>query len=190
MTKSGADSPPHINRRRIVEAGVLFGAFTGAAAAAPPPPPSPMARIAAKPANWARTHLHQDETFNATPARVYQALLSSAQFAAFSHEPATIDPAPGGTFSLFAGRVVGRNIELVPNQRIVQAWRVIADWPPGVYSLVRMELTPKDSGTALSLDHTGFREGDFDHLNAGWAPHYWDPMRKYFDWSNSGSARR
>ncbi|HEY3948711.1 SRPBCC domain-containing protein [Phenylobacterium sp.] len=127
-----------------------------------------------------RTSLHQEVTFAAAPARLYAALLSSKAFTAFSGFPATIDPRPGGAVSLFGGQVMGRNIELVPNQRIVQAWRAVEDFPPGVYSLVKIDLTPKAGGTLLTLDHTGFPPGHFDHLNAGWAPHYWEPLRKFF----------
>lgn len=127
-----------------------------------------------------RTSLHQEESFDVSPARVYQALLSTAEFAAFSGQKATIEPAVGGAFSLFDGQVVGINLDLVPSQRIVQAWRAIGDWPAGIFSIVHFALAPKGNGTQLALDHTGFRPGDFDHLNRGWAPHYWVPMRKYF----------
>jgi hypothetical protein len=42
---------------------------------------------------------------------------------------------------MFGGMIIGRNVELVPNQRIVQAWRPTADFPKGPYSLVKIELT-------------------------------------------------
>src|SRR5882757_2597378 len=94
-------------------------------------------------ANSKRTSLHQEIDFKASPQRIYTALLSSKDFAAFTGAPAEIDPKAGGAFSLFGGMVVGRNVELVPNQRIVQAWRVIADFPEGVYTLVKFELKPR-----------------------------------------------
>lgn len=126
-----------------------------------------------------QTSLHQTVSFAASPARVYSALMSSRKFTAFSGFPATIDPHAGGAVSLFGGQVVGRNIELVPDRRIVQAWRAVADFPPGVYSLVKIDLTPHGRGTLLTLDQTGFPPGHFDHLNAGWGPHYWEPLRKF-----------
>jgi hypothetical protein len=61
----------------------------------------------------------------------------------------------------------------------VQAWRVVADFPAGVYSLVKMELLPKAGGTFLVLDHTGFPPGHYDHLNAGWEPRYWTPLKTF-----------
>jgi activator of HSP90 ATPase len=74
-------------------------------------------------ANQTRTSLHQEIKFKATPQRIYEVLLGSKQFAAFTGMPAEIDPKAGGAFSTFGGLIVGRNVELVPNQRIVQAWR-------------------------------------------------------------------
>ena len=70
-----------------------------------------------------RTFLHQEVEFNASSRRIYEILLDSKQFSALTGLPAEISAQAGGTFSMFGGRIVGRNIELVPNQRIVQAWR-------------------------------------------------------------------
>jgi activator of HSP90 ATPase len=129
-------------------------------------------------ANAKRTSLHLDFDYKASPQRIYEALLDSKQFAVFSGMPAEIDPKEGGAFSMFGGMIVGRNVELVPNQRVVQAWRP-THWDPGVYSIVRFELKPRDSETMLVLDHTGFPEGEFDHLEWGWNNHYGEPLKKF-----------
>ena len=125
-----------------------------------------------------RTSLHQEVTIAAAPERIYTALLSSKQFTDFSGLPATIDPVPGGAFTMFAAIISGRNIELVPNQRIVQAWRP-KSWKPGVYSVVKFELVAAGKATKVILDHTGFPEGDFETLGSGWEGHYWTPLKKY-----------
>jgi activator of HSP90 ATPase len=130
------------------------------------------------PPNQARTSLHQEIELKASPQRVYEILLDSKQFTAFSGMPANIDSAVGGAFSMFGGMIVGRNIELVANQRIVQAWRP-THWDPGVYSVVKFELKPQGNGTLLILDHSGFPEGDCDSLLKGWGLRYWDPLKKY-----------
>jgi len=129
-------------------------------------------------ANRARTSLHQEVDFKASPQRIYEVLLDSKQFAACTGMPADIDPKAGGALSMFGGLIVGRNVELLLNQRIVQAWRP-THWNPGVYSIVRFELKPKGSETTIALDHTGFPEGEFDHLDPGWKLRYWDPLKKY-----------
>jgi activator of HSP90 ATPase len=130
------------------------------------------------PANQARTSLHQEIELKASPQRIYEILLDSKQFAAFTCMPANIDSAAGGAFSMFGGMIVGRNVELIANQLIVQAWRP-THWDPGVYSVVKFELKPQGTGTLLILDHTGFPEGEYDSLFKGWGLRYWDPLKKY-----------
>ena len=126
------------------------------------------------------TAIHQEVDFKATPARIYEVLLDAKQFNACTKDTAEIQSQPGGTFKLFGGRIEGRNIELAPNQRIVQAWRP-ASWPAGTYSIVKFELVARGSGTRIVLDHAGFTEDKWEHLNEGWPLHYWEPLRKYLN---------
>jgi activator of HSP90 ATPase len=124
------------------------------------------------------TALHQEIDLKAEPHRIYESLLDSKQFAAFTGRPAEVSREPGGAFKMFGGLIEGRNIELVPDQRIVQAWRP-ASWDPGVYSIVEFQLKAQAGGTHLTLDHKGFPEGDFAHLDPGWHMQYWTPLQKY-----------
>jgi hypothetical protein len=71
--------------------------------------------------------------------------------------PTKVSPQVGGTFTIFSGHIVGRHIELVPNEKIVQAWRVV-DWDPSVYSIARFELVEQGSGTKIVFDHAVFRK--------------------------------
>jgi activator of HSP90 ATPase len=133
--------------------------------------------------------IHQEISFNATPSRIYAVLTDAALFQrleSFSDamksldirtHPASISRRPGGAFSLFADYIVGRQIELIPGRRIVQAWRV-ESWLPGSYSLARFELIAQRSGTQIRFDHTGFPAGDAEHLAAGWYANYWEPLHK------------
>jgi activator of HSP90 ATPase len=131
--------------------------------------------------------IHQEVEFNVNPAKLYEALLGSKQFSectsksggGFSAASAKIDNTVGGEFAVFDGHIIGRILELVPNQRIVEAWRV-ADWPAGEYSIAKFELRAKGSGTQLIFDHKGFPENLKEHLALGWQQHYWDALSKYF----------
>jgi activator of HSP90 ATPase len=131
--------------------------------------------------------IHQSAYFKVPPAQVYNTLLSSAAFSAstkksfdiFTASSAKIDSVVGGTFSLFDGHISGRILELVPDQRIVEAWRVV-DWPAGVYSIARFDIGAEGSGTRVIFEHVGFPEGLKEHLSIGWQQHYWDAMTKYF----------
>ena len=135
--------------------------------------------------------IHQEAVFKANRKRVYEALTDTKQFdkiiklspemqagKSFGTTPTAISREVGGAFSIFGGHIIGRQIELVPDQRIVQAWRVV-DWDPGVYSIAKFELLEQGTGTKLVFDHTGFPKGDAEHLAQGWKSHYWDSIDKF-----------
>jgi activator of HSP90 ATPase len=135
--------------------------------------------------------IHQEVVFKASRKHVYEALMEAKQFERVVQlsdarktrmppgaPPTQISPEVGGAFSTFGGMIVGRHIELVPNERIVQAWRP-AYWNPGVYSIVKFDLADSGSETKLVLDHRGFPDGDGKSLLDGWNKNYWEPLAKY-----------
>ena len=123
--------------------------------------------------------IHQEVHLPAKPDRVYEALMDSHQHAAFTgNGDARISRETGGAFQAHDGVISGRNIELVPGKRIVQAWRV-KDWPAGMYSVVRFELTDHDAGTRLLFDQWGAPAEQREHLAEGWKQRYWRPLETY-----------
>jgi activator of HSP90 ATPase len=132
--------------------------------------------------------IHHEVQFKASPERIYRALTDAKEFQNVvllsdavktgmvkDPQPAQISAAPGGEFAVFGGYISGRQIELVPNVRIVQAWRTGA-WSPGTYSIARFALAPQGTGTLLTFDHTGFPKGEAEHLAQGWRANYWQPL--------------
>lgn len=125
-------------------------------------------------------NIHVEAEFKVSPHRVYDALLDSKQFTAFSGVPGEIHREAGGTFALFDGQILGRNVELIPDRRIVQAWRA-ASWSEGIYSIAKFEFEARGSGTRLVFDHTGFPPALRASLASGWQTHYFGPLKKYFE---------
>lgn len=133
--------------------------------------------------------IHQEAVFKASRKRVYEALTDAKQFDKIVElsgvmqamhvpdKPSEISRDAGGAFALFGGYITGRHVELVPNQRIVQAWRAGA-WPSGIYSIAKFDLVEQGSGTRIVFDHTGFPKGEAESLASGWKAHYWEPMQK------------
>ena len=140
--------------------------------------------------------IHQEAVFHAKRKRVYEALTDAQQFdkvmqlsaamrsMATGTKPAEIDRNAGDAFSIFGGYVSGRQIELVPEERIVQAWRP-KTWKPGEYSVVKFEFVEEGEGTKVILDHRGFPDGTGEHLSEGWKANYWEPLQEYLRTSNS-----
>lgn len=125
-----------------------------------------------------RTTLREQIELAAPAHRIYQALLDAKQFASFSRRPATIDAKPGGESSLFGGTIEARILELVPDRRIVEAWRSKA-WEPGQYSIVRFDLKESGHHTEVTLEQKGFPEGEYSSLGSGWERHYWRPLKTF-----------
>jgi activator of HSP90 ATPase len=121
--------------------------------------------------------IHQEVSFSAAPSRVYKALVDLKTFAEVTGAPASGDSTEGSAFSAFGGHITGRHVELVPDKRVVQAWRA-KTWPEGVYSIVRFELKPDGKGTKLVFDHEAFPEDMREPLSQGWQSNYWDNIAK------------
>jgi activator of HSP90 ATPase len=135
--------------------------------------------------------IHLETVFKAGRKRVYDALTDAKQFhkvtqlsaavqsgMASGTAPTEIANTPGGAFSLFGGYISGRNIELVPGERLIQAWRA-GNWLPGVFSIVRFDMLEQGSDTRLVFGQTGFPKGDGEHLVEGWKTNYWAPLSKF-----------
>jgi activator of HSP90 ATPase len=134
--------------------------------------------------------IHQEPVFQSNRKRVYEALTDAKQFdeivrlsaamrsGAIASKPAEISCEIGGRLTLFGGYIVGRQLDLVPGERIVQAWRA-ESWSPGEYSIVRFTLAEEGAATRIVFDHRAFPAGQSQHLAAGWKGNYWEPLEKY-----------
>lgn len=133
--------------------------------------------------------IHQEVVFKSSADRLYLALTDPSIFEkvvvlsgavksmSLASAPAQIDARPGGAFSLFGGYITGRQIELSPGVRIIQAWRS-QSWPPHIFSIARFEFAGAPEGVKLIFDQTGFPNEDAVSLATGWRDHYWAPLAK------------
>jgi uncharacterized protein YndB with AHSA1/START domain len=134
--------------------------------------------------------IHQEALIDATPLEVYAYLTDGETFAAATGKAARLETCAGSAFSLFDGRVEGRQIELVPGERVVQAWR-FGDahpdvWDPGVYSIVRFTLTADGDRTRFVVDHDAIPAEWHEHIETGYPIFYQEPMTRYFAERSAG----
>jgi len=121
-------------------------------------------------------------TYNlpATPQEVYEAWLSSKGHSEMTGADAKASNVVGAGFSAWDGYIEGKNLELVPNSKIVQSWRTteFANHDPD--STITVELTPIKAGTRLKLSHRGAPDGQTSYEEHGWREFYFEPMKAYF----------
>lgn len=116
------------------------------------------------------------DTFSCTPQDLFGALVDETKVRAYTQSDCKIDPKVGGKFSTFSGNVQGVFKELVPYERIVQAWR-FKHWPENHYSEVRIEITNLGDHCRLTLHQSEIPEADYERTRAGWRELQWDRMK-------------
>jgi len=149
--------------------------------------------------------VQQQAMIPAGPREVYAILADAAALCALSGMGGKAGESEGAEFSAFDGVICGRQVELVPGARLVQAWR-FSRWAPGIYTIVRFTLEaspgrgpggPADNGTLLRVEQAGYpdeadaggcHETWHDHLSAGWVEFYLAPLARHFE-AQAASAR-
>lgn len=105
--------------------------------------------------------------------------MDSQAHSAFTGDEARISRRVGGRFSAFSGYATGVNVELVPDQKIMQTWRA-SDWPKGAESTVSFALAKAKGGkTRLTFTQVGVPDSFYDEIAQGWRDNYWEPLRNF-----------
>lgn len=126
------------------------------------------------------TTIRHSVTFKATAHEVYEALMDSRKHSKFTGEKASISRKLGGKFTAYDGYAEGVNLELLPDERIVQSWRA-DDWPEGHYSKVTFSIKETATGTRLTFKEAGVPEDQYAEISQGWRDFYWAPMKKLLE---------
>ena len=125
-------------------------------------------------------NIKQTVTIKATPHEIYEALMDSRKHSKFTEGKASISRKVGGKFSISDGYIEGTNLELVPDEKIVQSWRA-SDWQEGHYSKVTFKLSKVEKGTRLDFTQTGVPEDQYEDISQGWKDYYWEPMKEFLE---------
>ena len=121
--------------------------------------------------------IRQSVTFNASPHEVYETLMDSKKHAQLTGSEVKIERKVGSEFSVYRGDIEGVNLELIPDQKIVQSWRY-SDWPESHYSKATFSLEEVPGGTRLTFTQTGVPEKFHEDIKQGWRDYYWEPLKE------------
>jgi activator of HSP90 ATPase len=121
--------------------------------------------------------IRQVINFKASPHDIYEMLMDSKKHARIVGSTASISRKIGGKISVYDGDVEGTNLELVPDEKIVQTWRM-GDWPEGHFSKAAFALKAVDSGTMMTFTQNDIPEEVYEDIKQGWHDYYWEPMKE------------
>ena len=118
--------------------------------------------------------------FNANRQKIYHAWLNSKEHTAFTGSEAVTSSRKGGKFTAWDGYISGKNLELTPNERILQSWRTTEFGSDDPDSLLEILLDEKNGKTTVTIHHTNIPEGQGKGYKKGWIDFYFKPMKEYF----------
>ena len=124
--------------------------------------------------------IKQNITFTSTPEKVYHLLMDQKKHAAVTGSGVSMSTKINGRFSVFDGYCHGYNIELIRDEKIVQAWHFAEDgWPDDHFSTCTFLFEQVGDKTKLTFLQTGIPEHKVEALKGGWKQFYWKPMKAY-----------
>jgi len=133
--------------------------------------------------------IHQVVIIQAPPSEVYESLMDSERHSQFTGCTAKISREVGGNFTAMES-LRGTNIELVPDQKIVQTWQCDYEgWPRDHFSTLTIRLEPMEGGTLLEFTQTEVPAPCFKGISEAWHKYYWHPLKKTFHRELTASPR-
>ena len=116
----------------------------------------------------------------ASPPAIYHAWLDLQSHSEMTGSPAEVSSDVGAAFSAWDGYIHGKNLELDPPRRILQAWRTTEFAASDPDSLLEVLLAPENGGTQVTLRHSNL-PAHGDQYREGWVESYFTPMKTYFE---------
>jgi uncharacterized protein YndB with AHSA1/START domain len=135
----------------------------------------------------------------ATPKRLFESWLDSREHHDITGRAAAVGSAVGDQLTALDGLITGKNLQVEPYHRIVQAWSVAAPTAAPFESQVEIVLSTlmgegaianaHDDGATITVTHSGLPEGQLLFNAEWWEEAYSRPMDAYFAQARNGFMR-
>jgi uncharacterized protein YndB with AHSA1/START domain len=129
-------------------------------------------------------------TIPASAQDIYDAWLDSLAHTEMTGSEAVMSDQVGDEVEAWDGYITGRNLELIPGERIVQSWRTRQFTDEHEDSIITLTLEKTEDGTLLTLVHSNVPKEMITYEQGGWHKHYFEPMQEYFAKDKRAGADR
>jgi uncharacterized protein YndB with AHSA1/START domain len=129
-------------------------------------------------------------TIPASASQIYDAWLDNLGHSEMTGSKADMSNEVGADVSAWGGYITGRNLDLIPGERIVQSWRTSQFVEDHEDSIITVTLEDAENGTLLTLIHSNVPDDQTSYEEGGWEQHYFGPMKKYFAETNRNAPQR
>jgi len=117
-------------------------------------------------------------TINASIEEVWKSLVNSSYIEKWGGGPAKMNDKVGTKFKLWGGDIYGKNIEIVPDKKLVQEWYSGAWAQP---SILTITLTKAKNKTRVVLKQTNVPKEEYDDIEKGWDEYYFEPIKELLE---------
>ncbi len=117
--------------------------------------------------------------FEASPKQLFEMYMDSRKHSEATGGRARIERKVGGKFSTWNGALSGRNLKIVPNKMIVQAWRSVHFKLSDPDSILILQFRKAGAGCIVEMVHANVPVQDHQGVRGGWPKYYWRPWKKY-----------
>lgn len=114
----------------------------------------------------------------AEPADVFAALTNPFTIELWSGYAAEMSQEPGSEFSMWDGDITGHIIELVPNEKVVQAWNF---GEQEQLSIVTIKIFADRNNSQVDLLHTNIPADAFNEIVEGWNEYYLGAIKNFLE---------
>lgn len=118
--------------------------------------------------------LHLEPTFNTTAEQLYVTLLDKERISAWARSAPLMEsfpPKEGSEFKFFGGSITGKFTKLIPNEQIVQLWR-LEDWKAGHFAQLDISLKQGAGETTMVVKWSGIPIGEEDRVKGNFEEYY------------------
>lgn len=120
--------------------------------------------------------------FHASPHDVFELIMDAKKHGKFTKSKVQMSRGVGGKFAVLGGGLSGKNLQIVKDEKIVQAWRCeMKGWPKRHFSRATFIFKKAGGGTKLEFSQTGVPAACFKMISDGWRKYYWRPMKKFLE---------
>lgn len=109
---------------------------------------------------------------------VYAAITNPFTIELWTGCKAKMSTEPGSEFEIFEGDIVGKNIEFIHNEKVVQEW-YFGDQPAA--SIVTITIRKDKGNVNIKLEHTNIPAEDYDDIAEGWDEAYWGAIKELLE---------
>lgn len=112
----------------------------------------------------------------AEPQDVFTALTNPFSIELWSGGQAVMSAEVGFEFSLWDGDIIGKNLEVLSNEKLVQEW-YFGEEVEELKSIVTIKLWEKRNNTSVELNHTNIPDEAYDNIVEGWNEAYFGAIK-------------